>query len=108
MDIHVYIHSGNDSLSQKIDSLTALIGALTKETKTMSLTLDNVSAKVDALIAADAAETTVLVAVKAALDAAIAANNNGPQLQALSDKLDAEITKVQADTAANTPAPPAA
>lgn len=76
----------------------------------MSAELDALSANVDALITAAEAETTLLTSVKSALDAAIAAGNDAAQLQALSDKLGAEVIKVNAAVAAaNTPAaPPAA
>lgn len=71
----------------------------------MSAELDALSANVDALITAAEAETTLLTSIKTALDAAIANGNDAAQLQALSDKLTAEVTKVNAAIAANTPAP---
>lgn len=74
------------------------------------------STQLDALTAAVAANTTaadsaitLLAGLKTQLDAAIAANaaGDGTALQALSDSLTAESTKLAAAVTANTPAAPA-
>ncbi len=69
----------------------------------MSAQLDALTASVDAIEAEDDKIIALLTSVKAALDAAIAAGNDGPALQALSDKLNAEVAKLQGAETANTP-----
>ena len=87
-----------------IDALAAEITTLSKQVTSMSAELDALTANVDRLIAAAEAEGTLLTSVKAALDAALA-NNDSAALKALSDRLAAEVDKVNAAIAANTPAP---
>ena len=110
-------HCGRDALAtlfgwtlvsvSQLNALSSQITTLITQVTTMSAELDALSSNVDKLIAAAEAETTLLTSVKAALDTAIAAGNDGAQLQALSDKLAAEVDKVNAAIAANSP-PPAA
>lgn len=89
--------------TSQLSTLSSQITTLLTKVTAMSAELDALSANVDALIAAAEAETTLLTSVKAALDAAIAAGNDGAQLKALSDKLAAEVAKVNAAVAANSP-----
>lgn len=86
-------------------AITAQLTTLLAKVTAMSSQLDSLTANVTALVAAAEAQSTLLTTVKADLDAAIAAGNDGAQLQALSDKLAAEVTAVNAAIAANTPAP---
>lgn len=89
------------------NAILAELKSVHAKVNSMSVELDALSANVDALITAAEAETTLLVSVKSALDAAIAAGNDGAALQALSDKLAAEVAKVNAAVAAASPPAPA-
>lgn len=74
---------------------------------------ERIMALLDSLQAAVAAESTVidsavalLQGLKAQLDAAIAAGSNPAQLQAISDAIAADTSKLANAVAANTPATP--
>lgn len=72
----------------------------------MSAALDALTAQVAANNAVVESALTLIQGLKAQLDAAIAAGDPA-QLQALSDSLAAEDSKLAAAVAANTPATPA-
>lgn len=81
---------------------------LQRDINHMSEQLDNLTAAVASIEAEDDKIIALLVSVKAALDAAIAAGNDGDALKALSDRLNAEVAKVQAAEASSAPVAPAA
>lgn len=97
-----------DHLSDRdlaIESTQALHFLISK-ISIMSTQLDNLTAGVAANNSAIESAITLLGNLKAALDAAIAAQptDDGAALQALSDSIGAEDTKLAAALAANTPA----
>ena len=102
MQIDVYHHWGNDA-PQWAREMRASLNSILKKDITIMQELDNLTAAVTASTTVQDSAMVLLTGLKTALDAAIAGGNPAA-LQALSDSLGSESTKMAAAITANTPA----
>lgn len=88
---------------EQSDELRELLIIIVKNQTNIMLTLQDILAKVQAEETVEASIIALLTTVKSELDAAIA-SGDPTQLQALSDKLDADTKAMSDAVVANTPA----
>ncbi len=99
MDIHVYVHSSQESAL--LTEISNKLSKLLKKQETMSQELDDLTARVAANGDVQQSAITLLQGLKAALDAA---GTDPAALKALSESLGAQDQALADAIVANTPA----